>query len=220
MPFIALFILCLAVVSCDKKVVESVDVPAEDVAVAEVPTGETPWSGESDVREGSDYPAVYISWHDVQAFIGRLNAAAGDSLYRLPSEAEWEYACRAGTNTRWAFGDDESDLTYYAWYRDNAHAWGERYGHKVGMLLPNPWGLHDMHGNVWEWVQDWYSYYTNRVTRLDPLGPLSSADGSKVIRGGSLSADRLGERSASRASQNPNSRSWGQGVRLVRMLSP
>ena len=134
--------------------------------------GETPWSGRSDMSgKDSDYPAVYISWDDVQAFIGRLNAAAGDSLYRLPSEAEWEYACRAGTNTRWSFGDDESDLTYYAWYYDNAHAWLERYGHKVGMLLPNPWGLHDMHGNVKEWVQDGLISY-NQFASVGPLGAI------------------------------------------------
>ena len=93
---------------------------------------ETPWSGRSGVRENSSHPAVYISWDDVHAFIGRLNDAAGDSLYRLPMEAEWEYACRAGTSTRWSFGNDESDLTDYAWYEDNAEDAGEDYAHAVG----------------------------------------------------------------------------------------
>ena len=79
--------------------------------------GTTPWSGQDYVQEHSSHPAVYISWNDVQEFIGRLNAAAGASLYRLPTEAEWEYACRAGTQTRWSFGDDdESLLADYAWY--------------------------------------------------------------------------------------------------------
>ena len=92
----------------------------------------------------------------MQAFIGRLNEAAGDSLYRLPSEAEWEYACRAGSTTRFSFGDAVADLAAYAWYSANAKDAGEEYAHAVGTRRPNAWGLYDMHGNVWEWVQDWY----------------------------------------------------------------
>ncbi len=82
--------------------------------------GTTPWSGETYVQSNPNHPAVYISWDDMQEFIGQLNEVAGDSLYRLPTEAEWEYAARAGTTTRWSFGDDESQMGDYAWYRANA----------------------------------------------------------------------------------------------------
>ncbi len=102
-------------------------------------------------------PVENVSWNDVQEFIRRLNAQEGATLYRLPTEAEWEYAARAGTTTRWSFGDDASQLARYSWYSENAGG----QTHPVGQLLPNPWGLYDMYGNVWEWVQDWYDagYY-------------------------------------------------------------
>ena len=112
----------------------------------------TPWAGREQVQSGADFPAVYLSWNDVQTFINRLNDAAGADVYRLPTEAEWEYACRAGTTTRWSFGDAESQLSSYAWYRANAADMREEYGHKVGAKSPNKWGLYDMHGNVGEWV--------------------------------------------------------------------
>jgi formylglycine-generating enzyme required for sulfatase activity len=116
----------------------------------------SPWSGDKgndkyDVQEQRDHPAVYISWNDVQEFVHRLNVAAGDSLYRLPTEAEWEYAARAGTATRWSFGEDESRLGDYAWYEKTAAHAQLGYGQPVGTKLPNPWGLYDMYGNVWEW---------------------------------------------------------------------
>ena len=107
--------------------------------------GTKPWDG----RVFSDpfYPAVYISKSYAQVFIDSLNSAAGAALYRLPTSSEWEYACRAGTTTRWSFGDDRSELQYYAWYDDNTNS-----AQGVGLKLPNPWGLYDMHGNVAERV--------------------------------------------------------------------
>ena len=178
--------------------------------------GTTPWSGEDHVRSNPSHPAVYISWNDVQRFIDKLNDAAGEVVYRLPSEAEWEYACRAGTSTRWSFGDDESQLGRYAWYRANAWEKNERYGHAVGTKRPNPWGLYDMHGNVWEWVQDWYdSDYYNSSPRVDPPGP--STGSGRVFRGGYVYYGAQALRSAYRSYYPPGDRHFGIGVRLVRI---
>ena len=178
--------------------------------------GTTPWAGEDLVQEHSSHPAVYISWDDVQAFIGRLNAALGDSLYRLPSEAEWEYACRAGTQTRWSFGDDESQLRDYAWYDANAWAMGEQYAHAVGTQLPNFWGLYDMHGNAMEWVQDWYGRdYYNSSPRVDPPGP--DIGSRRVLRGGDFGINAQVVRSAFRFDRSPGYRADYIGVRLVRI---
>ena len=158
-----------------------------------------------------DYPALYISWDKTQEFIHALNAAAGDSLYRLPTEAEWEYSCRAGTNTRWSFGDDE-DLTYdYAWVKQNSGS----HPHPVGTKLPNPWGLYDMHGNIWEWCQDFYAGfdYFYQAPFIDPPGP---AEGThRVKRSGIFRVSPWNVRSAMRKFHLPDSR-VEIGARLVR----
>ena len=163
----------------------------------------TPWSGESSVQEHPSHPAVYISWEDVQEFIARLNEAEGAQWYRLPSEAEWEYACRAGTQTYWSFGDDESHLEYFAWYGSNANGVNE-----VGLKRPNAWGLRDMHGNVAEWVQDWHgsSYYQ------EPL---------RLARGGAFNNDYTRLISSDRSENHlPDTRDVHIGFRLVRDETP
>ena len=106
-------------------------------------------------------PVENVSWEDVQEFIHKLNAKEGDTKYRLPTEAEWEYAARARTATIYSFGNDERQLGEYAWYFPNS---GNKT-HPVGQKKPNAWGLHDMHGNVWEWVQDCYDSITPAVPR-------------------------------------------------------
>ncbi len=113
--------------------------------------------------EGAKYPVENVSWNDVQEFIAKLLEKEGVQ-YRLPTEAEWEYAARAGSRTAYCFGDDKNQLRNYAWYdREDGM-------HPVGKKMPNAWGLYDMHGNVWEWVQDWYGGYSDGFER-DPEGP-------------------------------------------------
>ncbi|MYB67106.1 MAG: formylglycine-generating enzyme family protein [Gemmatimonadetes bacterium] len=174
---------------------------------------EEPWAGWAIVESNPLHPAVIISWDEVQEFIRRINEDAGEGLYRLPTEAEWEYACRAGTQTRWSFGDDESLLPEYAWYYGNNYF--TEGAKEVGGKLPNPWGLYDMHGNVWEWVQDWYDedYYSSSV-RNDPQGPTSGL--GRVIRGGHF-GHIDGVRSAYRHLRFLDSRSYTVGVRLLKI---
>ena len=166
-------------------------------------------------------PAVHISWEHVQAFAARLNEAFGSEVYRLPTEAEWEYACRAGTTTRWSFGDDEGDLGDYAWYQDNAWDAGLEYAQPVGTKLPNPWGLYDMHGNVWEWVQDWYGEYSSDAL-VDPQGLSGGRDRDRVIRGGNFYHYAQVTRSAYRHSgpPAPDFHIFFIGARLLRTGSP
>ena len=121
--------------------------------------GTTPWQGKRYVLSNPNHPVQYISGQDAQAFVDRLNAAEGANVYRVPTDKEWEYACRAGTTTLWSFGDDESQATHYVWYFGNSWAQGQAYGHPVGQKRPNPWGLYDMHGNVWELIQIGSNYY-------------------------------------------------------------
>ena len=179
--------------------------------------GTRPWEGRSYVRSGPDYPASYLSWEDVQEFIRRLNRAEGANVYRLPTEAEWEYACRAGTTTRWSFGDDESQLTHYAWYVANTFGAGEAYGHRVGMKRANPWGLYDIHGNMMEWVQDPYQadYYSVSPS-VDPTGPATGTH--RVARGGAIGNRARGVRSVDRGGNMQNFRDYYTGFRLLRQV--
>ena len=155
-------------------------------------------------------PVEQVWWDDVQAFIRKLNEKEAVNLYRLPTEAEWEYAARAGTTTAYSFGDDASVLGQYAWYKDNA---GEKT-HPVAQLKPNAWGLYDMHGNVWEWVQDWYQRYSAEAV-TDPQGPTSGTHRGR--RGGAWNNLDQICRSANRYSVT-GYRDDFLGFRLVRAL--
>lgn len=158
---------------------------------------------------GDDLPVEQISWDDVQQFITKLNAKEGTTKYRLPSEAEWEYAARAGTTTIYSFGDDTSKLGDYAWYSISKTS-------NVGQKKPNPWGLYDMHGNVWELVQDnWHADYNGA-----PTDGSSWVGGSgRLARGGGFwAANARLCRSAVRNYYDPGYRDFNLGFRLLRDL--
>ncbi|MDR1920313.1 MAG: formylglycine-generating enzyme family protein [Candidatus Adiutrix sp.] len=162
--------------------------------------------------KGQSNPVERVSWDDVQVFIKKLNQKEGGNKYRLPTEAEWEYAARAGTTSAYSFGDDAGELGRYAWYRDNS---GDTT-HPVGQKEPNGWGLYDMHGNVWEWVRDWHdkNYYAASPA-TDPRGPSSGS--FRVNRGGAwFNYTYAGHcRSAYRYRSSPDSRHDGLGFRLT-----
>jgi len=183
--------------------------------------------------KGRNTPVETVSWDDCQAFLAKLNEKHGNRglNFSLPTEAQWEYAARAGSTTKWCFGDDEASLVKYAWYawggpnpHENTLKNGEiaKSTHPVGQKKPNAWGLYDMHGNVQEWCQDWYGglttgipsdrdYYWNSPLE-DPTGPVTGY--KRVCRGGRWgSADREC-RAASRAQYSPGVNTGTLGFRV------
>ena len=160
-------------------------------------------------------PVINVSWNDAQAYIRWLNQETGKK-YRLPTEAEWEYAARAGTQTKYSWGDESSGE--YANGGDDYGGW-PKDGHDqtapVGSYKPNLWGLYDMHGNVWEWVQDRYdSNYYERSPSQDPAGPSDTSISFRVLRGGSWVGYAQFLRSAFRLRFWPDGRDDGTGFRL------
>ena len=184
----------------------------------------------------SQLPRTQVSWSDAIAFCNALSAARGltpayvvnggdvtwnrdANGYRLPTEAEWEYACRAGSTTAFADGDItatdctlDANLNTMGWYCGNASA----TVHAVGGKVANTWGLYDMHGNVWEWCWDWFDFYP-AGDATDPTGPASGS--ARVVRGGSFNDTAASCRSANRGSQDPDSGTAYTGLRLVRSAS-
>jgi len=179
--------------------------------------GDKPWSGQRYVKDGPKYAATYVSWDDAQEFCRKLSTNEGRTC-RLPTEAEWEYVCRAGSKTRYSFGDDESKFGDYAWYERNTTAVPtavqEIYAHRVGLKRANTWGLYDMHGNVEEWCQDRHDddYYTNSPTD-DPTGAPSGSH--REARGGGWNNNPGLCGSASRDSHPPDRRTGYLGFRVV-----
>jgi formylglycine-generating enzyme required for sulfatase activity len=166
---------------------------------------------------GDDCPVEWVFWNDCQEFIRKLNQMEGTDKYRLPTEAEWEYACRAGTDTPFSFGRclSTDEANYDGRYPMPACSKGvyRKTTVPVASFSPNAWGLYDMHGNVWEWCEDWYGDYPSG-SLTDPTGPSSGA--RRVFRGGSWGSGARSCRSAFRSRSTPGLRSGRLGFRLAR----
>lgn len=163
---------------------------------------------------GDNLPVERVSYTDAQEFVHKLNQMEKTGVYRLPTESEWEYACRAGTKTLYFFGDNSEELGRFAWYYKNS----DHKTHPAGQKEPNKWGLYDMSGNVWEWCSDSYlpGYY-DESPPVDPQGPDSCCN--KVIRGGSWhSIYTYRMRSCFRFYYNFNGRLPNIGFRIVKAV--
>ena len=198
------------------------DVYANEVPQHEVTISKGFWLGKFEVTqgqwlalmpvnsshfEGGFQPVETVSWNDTQEFIGKLSTLGLEGRFRLPTEAEWEYACRAGSTTLYGLGDDTGDGELCAWWMLDATC-------PAGVKRANIWGLHDMHGNVSEWCEDWYDAdYYNRSPKQDPRNTTDS--GKRVRRGGSYSYLPVFCRSASRAGKVPEESDQYVGFRLV-----
>ena len=163
---------------------------------------------------GENCPVERVSWNDVQAFLKKLNRMDRGRAYRLPTEAEWEYAARAGTTTRFFWGDQaDCSIANYgnsSWSKE-CKSINPGKTKTVKSYLPNSWGLFDMHGNVWEWCQDWKGRYPTRSV-TNPTGPPTGSD--RVIRGGSWSSIAGSCRSAIRIGYGPDFAYGYMGFRL------
>jgi formylglycine-generating enzyme required for sulfatase activity len=187
---------------------DSDEKPAHQVTLSEYWIGKTEITNaqyrgfRSDHQGEASLPAAKVSWDDAKAACERFGG-------RLPTEAEWEYAARAGSKTAWSFGDDEKLLGDYAWYDVNSG----NTTHPVGMKKPNAWGLYDMHGNVWEWVADWYGPYASGA-QTAPKGPATGT--ARAVRGGAFDYPSGVLRSAGRGRVQPSNRYWYIGFRCAR----
>ena len=165
-----------------------------------------------------DLPVTDISWAEAKEFCSRLSDLPGETavgrVYRLPTEAEWEYVCRAGTSTRHSFGDEDSQIHGYAWL----FATSSGRTHPVATKKPNQWGLYDMRGNVWEWVSDWSDASTvnEESVTIDPKGPKLSPAGKRVVRGGCWNDNP----DSFRSETLPETRSHYIGLRVVAVIPP
>jgi len=158
--------------------------------------------------KGAKNPVEKVSWDDCQLFLRELQEKVPGQRFRLPTEAEWEYACRAGSTTKYCYGDDDVRLGACAWYSSNS----DETTHPVGEKKPNAWGLYDMLGNVREWCADWFGDYPSGEV-ADPTGPASGS--GRVARGGAWYSDASAARSAYRIRYAPSARYYYCGFRVV-----
>lgn len=158
--------------------------------------------------KGAKQPVDTVSWKDCQRFLEKLQEKTG-RVFTLPTEAQWEYACRAGTGTRWHFGDESALAGEYAWFEKNSGG----VTHPVGGKKPNPWGIHDLHGNLGEWCADWYTSPYPKTGVTDPRG--SPTGESRIVRGGAWGDDPANLRSAYRNANGPDGAHNGIGFRCV-----
>ena len=178
--------------------------------------GTEPWRDRRIWNDGDDFAASYINWDDAIAFCQKLTKMEREAgrlppgwEYTLPTEAQWERACRARTDTLFSFGNDQSKLGDYAWFRINAWDAGEKYPHRVGQKRPNPWGFYDMYGNSFEWCRDFY-----QPTLPGGSDPEVTAKGSgRVIRGGCWS--NIASECRFRWSNSPDDRDYYLGFRVA-----
>jgi formylglycine-generating enzyme required for sulfatase activity len=181
--------------------------------MADTPCTQGLWMGAGSFENRSRFqgfhnPVERVSWEDCQAWLKELGEVHPLMQPALPTEAQWEYACRSGSTSAYCFGDEEQELEKYAWYDKNSNG----KTHPVAEKLANAWGLHDVHGNVWEWCEDWYEKFT-KASVTDPVGP---AVGSyRVIRGGSWLDPARFLRSACRDRDDPGFRFYSLGFRLL-----
>ena len=163
---------------------------------------------EPSIQQSGDHPVVQVSWDDAQEFCQWLSKKTGKTV-GLPTEAQWEYACRAGSQPRFSFGDKAADLGDYSWYSANSGG----TTHPVGRKRPNAWGLFDMHGNAWQWCSDYYGPYVT-TDKTDPAGP--KAGKQRVLRGGAWISDGPANcRSAHRGGDTPATLNPYYGFRVA-----
>jgi formylglycine-generating enzyme required for sulfatase activity len=150
-----------------------------------------PWKGENSTKEGDGFPATFVSWEDAMEFCRKLTklergmARLPDGWeYTLPTDAQWERACRARTETKFSFGDDDSELGDYAWIAKNTSLADEPYAHQVGQKRPNPWGFYDMHGNVLEWCRDNWTRKLPGGRDAEVQRDEKPGEAGRVVRGG------------------------------------
>lgn len=182
--------------------------------------GTRPWARQPYVAEGNDYPACFVNWFEAKEFCQRLSNTS-EYQYRLPTEAEWEYAGRAGTTKPFYFFDANEGLSAHAWFTTNTIKKGQHHAYPVGTLKPNPFGLFDMHGNLWEWCEDQFvedCYSKRSGITVDPLVTSGDPGIQRITRGGGFDAAVQYLRIANRGLAHPGFKSHRDGFRVVRVV--